>query len=256
LKKAGPARKELMPHPVLQANSLVKKFKNTVAVNSVSFTVYEGEILGLLGPNGAGKTTLMALLLDLLTPTSGTVLIFGMELRKNREKILNQVNFSSTYIAMPLSLTVRENMVFFAKLYHVPDYEKRIRELLALCEIEAFTNRLTRELSTGQLSRLNLAKAMLNRPRILFLDEPTASLDPEMAQKVRDLLKNLRDTLRCTVIYTSHNMMEIEQISDRIIFLNRGKIIADGPPRQIMELYQKKNLEEVFLKVARGPGIL
>jgi ABC-2 type transport system ATP-binding protein len=256
LKEAGLAREVLMPHPVLQANRLVKKFKHTVAVNSVSFTVYEGEILGLLGPNGAGKTTLMALLLDLLTPTSGTVSIFGMELRKNREKILNQVNFSSTYIAMPLSLTVRENMVFFAKLYHVPDYEKRIRELLALCEIDHLTNRLTRELSTGQLSRLNLAKAMLNRPRILFLDEPTASLDPEMAQKVRDLLKNLRDTLRCTVIYTSHNMMEIEQISDRIIFLNRGEIIADGTPRQIMELYQKKNLEEVFLKVARGPGIL
>ncbi|MBI1820404.1 MAG: ABC transporter ATP-binding protein [Nitrospirae bacterium] len=241
-----------MPNVILQVKNLVKKFEKTRAVNGVSFHVYEGEILGLLGPNGAGKTTLIAMLLGVLTPTSGTISIFDLDFQHNREKILSQVNFSSTYISMPLSLSVKENLIFFSKLYHVPDYETRIRELLKLCEIEHLGTHLTRDLSTGQLSRLNLVKALLNRPRILFLDEPTASLDPDMADKARELLKNLKNRFPCTIIYTSHNMKEMEQISDRIIFLNRGEIIAEGSPRQIMALYRKKNLEEVFLEVVRG----
>ncbi|HXN06329.1 MAG TPA: ABC transporter ATP-binding protein [Nitrospiria bacterium] len=236
---------------ILKVEELVKQFKDVRAVNSVSFEVSEGEILGLLGPNGAGKTTLIAMLLGILTPTSGAITIFGKTFKNHREDILSLVNFSSTYISMPLSLTVRENLTFFAKLYHVPNYGSRIRELLGLCEIERFENHLTRDLSSGQLSRLNLAKALLNRPKILFLDEPTASMDPDMADKVRQLLVGLKKEFGSTIIYTSHNMREIEQISDRIIFLHRGEIIANGPPQQIIKLFQKENLEEVFLEVSR-----
>jgi len=240
-----------MASTVLKVKNIVKEFKSFRAVNSVSFEVPEGQILGLLGPNGAGKTTLIAMLLGILMPTSGSILVFEKNFKNHREDILSQVNFSSTYISMPLSLTVKENLTFFARLYHVPDYATKILELLRLCEIEQFENHLTRELSSGQLSRLNLAKALLNRPRILFLDEPTASLDPAMANKVRKILTSLKKEYGSTIVYTSHNMREIEQISDRIIFLNRGSIIADGTPDQITEFFQKDSLEEVFLKVAR-----
>ena len=241
-----------MIETVLETRNLVKTFGEVRAVNSVSFVVREGEIVGLLGPNGAGKTTLIALLLGLITPTSGSISLFGLELERNREAILEQVNFSSPYIALPLSLSVRENMNFFAKLYDVRGARSRIKELLALCGIQEMADRLTRDLSTGQMTCLNLAKALLNRPKILFLDEPTASLDPDMASRVRDLLKSLRDQAGCTVVCTSHNMKEMEEISGRILFMNRGEIIADGPPAEILELFKKKNLEEVFLEVARG----
>lgn len=240
-----------MSEVMIKVENLVKRFKDVRAVNSVSFEVHKGEILGLLGPNGAGKTTLIAMLLGVLTPTSGTISIFGKNFKNHREEILSDVNFSSTYISMPLSLTVRENLTFFAKLYHVPHYETKISDLLRLCEIKPFENHLTRELSSGQLSRLNLAKALLNSPRILFLDEPTASLDPDMANKVREFLIALKKDSGSTIIYTSHNMQEIEQISDRILFLNRGEIIADGTPQQIMQHFKKETLEEVFLKVSR-----
>jgi len=236
---------------VLNVENIVKEFKKFRAVNSVTFEVPEGQILGLLGPNGTGKTTLIAMLLGILSPSSGTIRVFEMNFKDQREEILGQVNFSSTYISMPLSLTVKENLNFFSKLYHVPDGATRISELLRLCEIEQYKNHLTRDLSSGQLSRLNLAKALLNRPRILFLDEPTASLDPAMARKVRKILVSLKNEYRSTIVYTSHNMREIEQISDRIIFLNRGVIIADGTPEQITKFFQKETLEEVFLKVAR-----
>lgn len=240
-----------MPEAMIKVDHLVKQFKEVRAVSDVSFEVHQGEILGLLGPNGAGKTTLIAMLLGVLTPTSGTISIFGKNFKNHREEILSEVNFSSSYIAMPLSLTVRENLTFFAKLYHVPDYDTKIIDLLSLCEIKPFKNSLTRELSSGQLSRLNLAKALLNHPRILFLDEPTASLDPDMAHKVRAFLVALKKESGTTIIYTSHNMQEIEQISDRILFLNRGEIIADGSPQQIIQHFKKLTLEEVFLKVSR-----
>ena len=240
-----------MSEVIIKVENLVKRFKNVRAVQSISFDVHNGEILGLLGPNGAGKTTLIAMLLGILTPTSGTISIFGKNFKNHREEILSDVNFSSTYIAMPLSLTVRENLTFFAKLYNVPNYETRILDLLSLCEIKQLENNLTRDLSSGQLSRLNLAKALLNRPRILFLDEPTASLDPDMANKVREILIALKNKSGTTIIYTSHNMQEIEQISDRILFLNRGEIIADGRPNEIMKRFRKETLEEVFLQISR-----
>lgn len=240
---------------VLKVKKIVKEFRNFRAIDSISFEVPEGQILGLLGPNGAGKTTLIAMLLGILSPSSGEILVFNMNFKDQREEILGQVNFSSTYISMPLSLTVRENLTFFSRLYHVPDHALRISDLLRLCEIEEYKNHLTRDLSSGQLSRLNLAKALLNRPRILFLDEPTASLDPAMARKVRKILVSLKQEYGSTIIYTSHNMREIEQISDRIIFLNRGVIIADGTPDQITKFFRKETLEDVFLKVARETSV-
>ena len=237
--------------PVLKVENLMKRYQEIVAVRSVSFKVSRGEILGLLGPNGAGKTTLIAMLLGVLTPTSGTIEIFGKTFRSGREDILSRVNFSSTYVSMPLSLTVRENLIFFAKLYEVRDYRERISDLLKSCGIGHLENHLARELSSGEMSRLNLAKALLNRPQILFLDEPTASLDPDMADQVRSYLVTLKKDSATTIIYTSHNMREIEQISDRVLFLNRGEIIADGSPREIMTLFRKGTLEEVFLKISR-----
>ena len=240
-----------MSEALLKAENLVKEFEHFRAIDSISFEASSGEILGLLGPNGAGKTTLIAMLLGVLTPTAGTISIFGKNLNRHREEILQEVNFSSTYVSMPLSLTVRENLIFFSKLYHVTDYKVRIPELLNLCEISSLEHHLTRELSSGQMSRLNLAKSLLNRPKILFLDEPTASLDPAMAAKVRGFLVKLKADTSTAIIYTSHNMREIEQISDRILFLNRGRIIADGTPRDILSRFRENTLEELFLKVSR-----
>jgi ABC-2 type transport system ATP-binding protein len=236
---------------ILKVENLVKRFKNVIAVNSVSFEVEKGEIVGLLGPNGAGKTTLLAMILGILTPTSGEISIFGKNYAEHREAILSEINFSSSYISMPLSLTLRENLTFFSKIYNVEDYRGKISDLLKLCELTPFENRLTRELSTGQLFRLNLAKALLNRPRILFLDEPTASLDPDMAETVRQILRALRRKSGCTIVYTSHNMQEIETLSDRILFMYQGEIIADGSPQEVIRHFEKETLEEVFIKLSK-----
>jgi ABC-2 type transport system ATP-binding protein len=241
-----------MPPLALKVDHLTKSFNGVTAVNDISFTVSEGEIVGLLGPNGAGKTTLIQLLLGLITETSGTIQILGMDLKKDRSKILSQVNFSSSYVSMPTSLTLSENLNVFAKLYGIKDYQDRINTLLALLEISPLKDSLTRHLSSGQLTRLSLAKALLNTPRLLFLDEPTASLDPDMADKTRTLLKSIRDQHKITLLYTSHNMKEMQEISDRIIFLYQGKILVSGTPASVLDHFKENNLESVFLKVARG----
>ncbi|MEK7286373.1 MAG: ABC transporter ATP-binding protein [Nitrospirota bacterium] len=237
---------------VIEVNNLTKSFDGTLAVNDISFSIEQGEIFGFLGPNGAGKTTLIQLLLGLITPTSGTIQILGMDLQKNREAILSQVNFSSTYISMPSSLTLSENLLVFAKLYGVADAQKKIDSLLSLFEIDRLKFTPTSHLSSGQMTRLTLAKALLNAPKILFLDEPTASLDPDIADKTRTLLKAIRHENKMTILYTSHNMKEMQEISDRIVFLNQGKIIACGTPNEIIKNFDGENLEDVFLKVARG----
>lgn len=241
-----------MGYPVVEVSRLVKAFNGFVAVNDLSFSIEAGEILGLLGPNGAGKTTLIQMLLGLITPTAGEIRILGLDLRRHREEILAQVNFSSTYVSLPTSLTVRENLTVFAKLYGIRKPERRIDELLEIFEIKRLKKTLTRHLSSGQLTRLSLAKALLNHPKVLFLDEPTASLDPDIADKTRRLLKSIRDQSRLTLLYTSHNMKEMEEISDRILFLHQGRILASGTPAEIVRRFAEKNLEDVFLKVARG----
>ncbi len=244
-----------MFEPVVEVNGLTKVFKSFKAVDNVSFDIYPGEILGLLGPNGAGKTTIIHMLLGLTTPASGDINVFGFDLKKNREKIIQDVNFSSSYVSMPNSLTVKENLKVFARLYKVKKKEKRISELLKIFEIEAIEDKFVRHISSGHQTRLNLAKALINNPKILFLDEPTASLDPDIADKTRSLLKSIKKNRNLSILYTSHNMKEMEEMSDRIIFLHKGRIIAEGRPEEIIRDFRRKNLEEVFLKVAREEKI-
>lgn len=237
---------------IVSVKNLKKVFNGFVAVNDVSFEIEKGEILGLLGPNGAGKTTIIHMLLGLTTPTAGDISIFDMELGKNRGEILKEINFSSSYVSMPMSLTIKENLRIFAMLYGVKDREEKINELLRAFEIYDNKDKLVRKLSSGQVTRLCLAKALLNDPKLLLLDEPTASLDPDMADKTRTLLKRFRDERGLTILYTSHNMKEMEEMSDRIVFLDKGKVIASGRPEDVIKGFDKENLEEVFIKVARG----
>jgi ABC-2 type transport system ATP-binding protein len=241
-----------MAHAVVEVRNLIKRFDKITAVDGISFDIYQGEILGMLGPNGAGKTTTIQMLLGVTTPTNGEIRIFGKDLGRAREAILSQVNFSSSYVSLPQSLTVWENLRVFAQLYHVRNYGNKIGELLNIFEISHLRNAVTRKLSTGQATRVSLAKSLLNDPKILFLDEPTASLDPDIADKTRSMLKTVRQRSGLTILYTSHNMREMEEMSDRIIFLNGGKIISTGTPADIMKRFQGEDLEEVFLKVARG----
>ncbi len=240
-----------MTSPVLEVLNLTKKFGDFTAVNGISFALQPGEILGVLGPNGAGKTTTMHMLLGLITPTSGTISMFGMDLETHREAILQRVNFSSTYMSMPQSLTVEENLWVVARLYGLPDIQRKIDDIVKKLEMGEFRHKVTRKLSSGQMTRLTLAKAFLTEPKILFLDEPTASLDPDIAHKIRALLKDEQRASGLSVLYTSHNMREMEEMSDRIIFLQKGNLVAEGTAAQIVSRFGQTDLEDVFLKLAR-----
>ncbi len=240
-----------MTTPVLRVSHLRKQFGDFTAVEDVSFSIQPGEILGLLGPNGAGKTTTIHMLLGLITPTAGAIEMFGMELAAHRQQILQQVNFSSTYISMPMALTVEENLWVVGRLYGLSDIHRRVDDIVKKLEMEEFRHKVTRKLSSGQMTRLTLAKALLTEPKILFLDEPTASLDPDIAHKIRALLQEERRSVGLSILYTSHNMREMEEMSDRIIFLQRGRIVAEGTARAIIARFGQADLEEVFLKLAR-----
>ncbi len=236
---------------IIEVHNLVKVFGKTRAVDGLSFGVEEGTITGLLGPNGAGKTTTIQMLLDLITPTSGTIRILGKELSKHREEVLQKINFSSPYVALPGNLTVMENLTTFARLYGVTEIPKKIAELAGFFEIQAFLEKKTSSLSTGQLTRLNLTKALLNDPELLLLDEPTASLDPDIADKTRQLLKRIQKERKATILYTSHNMQEVEEICDRVIFIQHGKLKDQGTPADLVQKYGHKDLNDVFLHIAR-----
>lgn len=240
---------------LLSVKNLTKQFgsstKGFKAVNKISFDVQKGEILGFLGPNGAGKTTTIQMLLGLIKPTSGTISIFGKELHANREEILSRVNFSSAYVSLPGNLKVWENLYTFARLYGVKNYKKRIEELAHFFEINSFMNKMYVALSSGQATRVNLAKALLNSPELLFLDEPTASLDPDIADRVRKYLKKIQKEQDVTILYTTHNMMEVEELCDRAIFINEGKIVTEGKPEKLLKQFGLKDLNEVFIKIAR-----
>jgi ABC-2 type transport system ATP-binding protein len=240
-----------MASPVVEVRNLTKRFQGFTAVDNISFDIKKGEILGLLGPNGAGKTTTIHMLLGLITPTVGTIHMFGLDLAKHRETILQQVNFSSTYISMPFSLTVEENLKVIARLYELKHIQQRIDDIVKKLEMEDIRHRLTRKLSSGQMSRLTLAKALMTEPKVLFLDEPTASLDPDIVNKIKSFLKEYQRSEGLSILYTSHNMREMEEMSDRIIFLQRGKIVAEGTASEIIQRYAQRDLEEVFLKLAR-----
>ncbi len=240
-----------MMNPILQVVNLSKRFGDFTAVNDISFAINPGEIVGLLGPNGAGKTTTIQMLLGVVTPTAGSIRMFGLDLSTHRETILQQINFSSSYISMPQSLTVEENLWVVARLYGLSDISRRVGDIIKKLEMEEFYRKTTRKLSSGQMTRLTLAKAFLTEPKILFLDEPTASLDPDIAHKIRALLKEERRSTGLSMLYTSHNMREMEEMSDRIVFLQRGKIVAEGTAENIVTRFGQQDLEEVFLKLAR-----
>ncbi|MBL7180768.1 MAG: ABC transporter ATP-binding protein [Desulfobacterales bacterium] len=238
--------------PVIKVHGLTKRFGNITAVDHIGFTVNKGEILGLLGPNGAGKTTTIQLLLGLTTPTSGRIMILGLDLEKQRRKILAKVNFSSAEIHLPSNLTVWENLNVFGKLYGVRQPQKSVKNLLDFFGISNTLHTRTGMLSTGQITRLNLAKALINDPEVLFLDEPTASLDPEIASRVRQMLLQIRKEREMTIIYTSHNMNEVEMMCDRILFMSRGRIVLEGTPEDIKHRTMVNSLEDLFITIARN----
>lgn len=240
-----------MSSPIVEVKNLTKRFGDFTAVDQISFEIQPGETVGLLGPNGAGKTTTFQMLLGVVTPTQGSISMFGLDLMKHREAILSQVNFSSTYISMPFALTVEENLRVIGKLYSLSDITRRIDDVVKKLEMEDIRHKLARKLSSGQMTRLTLAKAVMTEPKILFLDEPTASLDPDIAHKIKAFLKEYRDTSGLSMLYTSHNMREMEEMSDRIIFLQRGKIVAQGTASEVVKQYGENDLEQVFLKIAR-----
>jgi ABC-2 type transport system ATP-binding protein len=241
-----------MAQAIVEVQNLTKRFGAFTAVDGISFEIQEGEILGVLGPNGAGKTTTIHMLLGVITPSSGVIRMFGLPFDRHREVILKQVNFSSTYVSMPQALTVEENLRVVGKLYGMERIDSRIDQIVARLEMDEFRTKLTRKLSSGQMTRLSLAKAFLTEPKVLFLDEPTGSLDPDIAAKTRALILQMRRSSGMSVLYTSHNMREMEEMSDRIIFLSRGRIIAEGTAKAIKARFGETDLEEVFVKLARG----
>lgn len=219
-----------MAKNILEIKDLTKRFDAFTAVDNISFSVKEGEIVGLLGRNGAGKTTTISMLLGLLTPTSGMITVFGKDLQKHREEILQEVNFSSAYINFPSRLTIKENLNIFSLLYDVPERKNRIEEVLHLFGITDIADKTYLYLSSGQQTRVHLAKAFINKPRILFLDEPTAALDPDVADSVRKLLMEMQRKFNMTVLLTSHNMAEVEEVCDRVFFIDHGRIVAEDTP--------------------------
>jgi ABC-2 type transport system ATP-binding protein len=245
-----------MPETVLEVSRLCKTFRGPPAVDDVSLSLARGEILGLLGPNGAGKTTILHMLLGLITPTSGRIAMFGMDLDAHRLDILARVNFTSAYISMPTNLRVWENLEVFARLYGVRRRRQRIDETLELLEIPQVKNRTTGELSSGQITRLNLCKALIPEPEILFLDEPTSSLDPDIASKVRRVLRRIRDEKGVSMVYTSHNMREVEQMCDRVVFLAKGEKIMEGTPEELRRSSRSASLEDLFLTIARDGRVV
>ena len=243
---------------LLDVRHLSKRFGGMLAVNDVSFSIERGEIVGLLGPNGAGKTTTIHMLLVLITPSAGEVLVFGRRFSDYREEILQQMNFTSPYVSFPLRLTVMENLSVFARLYNVAEPRRRIGELLELFGIEELRNRPISRLSSGENTRVGLCKAMINKPRLLLLDEPTLYLDPEIAWQVKQVLLTAQREFGTTILYTSHNMLEVERMCNRIVFMHHGGVIAQGSPIEITRPILKEErdepaLEEAFLRVVRIP---
>jgi ABC-2 type transport system ATP-binding protein len=241
----------LSAQPVIAVTQLTKRFGDVTAVNNLSFTVMPGQIFGLLGPNGAGKTTTIQLLLGLITPTSGHACLFGLDVRQHRRAVLQRVNFSSAYVSLPTNLTVWENLYVFARLYGIRKPQKKIASLLELFDMSHVTTTVTGALSSGQLTRLHLCKAFINDPDILFLDEPTASLDPDIAVKVRTTLRHMQRERHVTIVYTSHNMREIEHMCDEVLFLARGQAVTQGAPQDVIARTRTASLEEVFITIAR-----
>jgi ABC-2 type transport system ATP-binding protein len=241
----------LPDHPVLSVASLRKQYGETVAVDGISFAVGPNEIVGLLGPNGAGKTTTINMILGVLEPDSGMVRIDDIDLRTHRSRALERTNFVAVYSPLPGNLTVIENLRFFGMIYGVTGLSQRIEALIEQFDLQRFRGVKCGVLSSGEQTRVSLAKAMLNRPHLLLLDEPTASLDPSVASEVREKIREATMQGTGGVLWTSHNMREVEDVCDRVLFLSKGKILLEGDPRQLPGVHGKETLEELFIAVAR-----
>jgi len=238
--------------PAIDVEHLVKVYKTTRAVDDVTFRIARGSITGLLGGNGAGKTTTIAMIMGLVLATSGRIRVLGANVPEESADVLGRMNFESPYVDMPMRLTVRQNLTIFGRLYDVHNLRERIAELAEDLDLSDFLDRANGKLSAGQKTRVALAKALINRPDLLLLDEPTASLDPDTADWVREHLKSYRKTHNATILLASHNMLEVERLCDRVIIMKRGRIEDDDSPDRIMARYNRDTLEEVFLDVARG----
>ena len=232
--------------------NLSKNYFKKEAVKEISFTINENEILGLLGPNGCGKTTTIAMMLGLLKPSNGRVVIHGLDIEKNRISLLHKMNFISPYIELPKKLSVKENLIVYGKLYGVKFISERIRYLSKKLRLEEFINKKTGELSSGQKNRVSLAKALINEPSILFLDEPTASLDPETGDFVRSFIEKISKEKKMSILLASHNMDEVKRLCKNVLMMNNGVIIDKGTPDDLIKKHGKRNLEEVFLKLNRN----
>ena len=235
-------------------DGLVKTYKTVTAVDGISFMLETGSCTALLGGNGAGKTTTISTIMGLVEPTAGRVTVLGVEMPRQRHLVLHRMNFESPYVDMPMRLTVRQNLNVFGMLYGCEDVAGRIRALADELELGEFLDRPTGKLSSGQKTRVALAKSLINQPEILLLDEPTASLDPDTADWVRGRLERYRLRRRATVLLASHNMGEVERLCDRVIMLKKGRIEDDDTPARLIARYGRSNLEEVFLDIARGRG--
>ena len=235
----------------IHVESLTKRYRETLAVDDISFSVRPGETVGLLGGNGAGKTTTIAMLLGLLVPTQGRITMLGHDMARDRFAALARMNFSSPYVALPQRLSVEENLRVYAHLYDIPNVTRRIGELCDELDLHGFLSRAAGKLSAGQKTRVALAKALINKPDVLLLDEPTASLDPDTGDMVRSWLERYRDSSGCTVLLASHNMAEVERLCDHVLMMKRGRIVDRGTPLDLRERYNRTDLEEVFLDIAR-----
>ena len=235
----------------IEVINLSKNYKSKKAVNNISFKINENEIIGLLGPNGCGKTTTIGMILGLLKPTNGKVLINGSNLETNKISILKKLNFISPYIELPKKLKVKQNLIVYGKLYNVENLDDRINYLSKKLRLENLLDKITGELSSGQKNRVSLAKALINDPSVLLLDEPTASLDPETGDFIRTFLENYKKEKKISVLLASHNMDEVKRLCNSVLMMKDGNIVDKGTPDELIEKHGRKNLEEVFLKIAR-----
>ncbi len=241
----------------LEIKNLQKKFNNFTAVDNISFNIQEGETLGLLGPNGCGKTTTIGMLLGLIKPTNGEILINETNLDNlNREEVLSEVNFASPYVELPKKLTVRENLEVYARLYGIKNFKNKINEISKDLNLEIFLDKKTGELSSGQKNRVSLAKSLINDPKILFLDEPTASLDPDIGDFVREYIEKYKSKNQMSILLASHNMKEVERLCDHVIMMRGGKIVDRGTCKSLIDKHGRNNLEDTFLKIARNKNEL
>jgi len=240
----------------IEVINLSKSYNSKEAVKNINFKVKENEIIGLLGPNGCGKTTTIAMILGLLKPSNGEVLINGLKIENNRIALLHKMNFISPYIELPKKLSVKQNLIVYGKLYSVKDLNNRIEDLANKLRLEGFLNKITGELSSGQKNRVSLAKALINDPTVLLLDEPTASLDPETGDFIRTFLENYKKEKKISVLLASHNMNEVKRLCDSILMMKDGVIIDEGKPEELIKKHGRQNLEEVFLKLVRNKNEL